>query len=226
VTEDPFLALGLPPSRDLTDDDVRAAWRRIAAATHPDRDDGGDPARFGAAAAAYAALRTRYGRGEALADLGSGSGRGKRASRGKWGWPRAPGRHGRGHVAGARGARRVHGVGHGRLGRLLLRGAAAAGIGAFAVVAAGWTPAVIGLVTGALTWLVATGRHDLPRRTRELPARAAPRRTGPAPHLHPRPHRPRGLDLERRRLALQGRIVAKRFFFTKAFITNRCKIVT
>ena len=28
---------------DLTDDDVRAAWRRIAAATHPDRDDGGDP---------------------------------------------------------------------------------------------------------------------------------------------------------------------------------------
>ena len=48
---------------------MRAAWRRIAAATHPDRDDGGDPARFGAAAAAYETLRTSFGRGEALADL-------------------------------------------------------------------------------------------------------------------------------------------------------------
>ena len=34
---DPFGALGLPPDRGLTDDDVRAAWRRIATATHPDR---------------------------------------------------------------------------------------------------------------------------------------------------------------------------------------------
>ena len=28
---------------ELTDDEVRAAWRRAASATHPDRDDGGDP---------------------------------------------------------------------------------------------------------------------------------------------------------------------------------------
>ena len=70
---DPFAALGLPPRADLTDDDVRAAWRRIATATHPDRADGGDPGRFAVAAAAYTVLRTRSGRGEALADLGSPS---------------------------------------------------------------------------------------------------------------------------------------------------------
>ena len=70
VGDDPFALLGLPTRPGLSDDDVRAAWRRIAAATHPDREDGGDPARFGAAAAAYVMLRTGFGRGEALADLG------------------------------------------------------------------------------------------------------------------------------------------------------------
>lgn len=70
---DPFAVLGLPARPDLTDDDVRAAWRRLAAATHPDRADGGDPARFAAAAAAYTVLRTRSGRGEALADLAGGT---------------------------------------------------------------------------------------------------------------------------------------------------------
>jgi hypothetical protein len=72
VQDDPFALLGLPPRAELTDDEVRAAWRRIAAATHPDREDGGDPARFGAAAAAYVLLRTSFGRGEALADLAAG----------------------------------------------------------------------------------------------------------------------------------------------------------
>src|SRR5262249_7487667 len=52
-----------------------AAWRRIAAATHPDGADGGDPARVAAAAAAYTELRTRYGRGEACADLTTGNSR-------------------------------------------------------------------------------------------------------------------------------------------------------
>src|SRR6266700_3444347 len=66
---DPFAALGLPPGPGLTDDDVRAAWRRVAAAAHPDRADGGDPARFAEAAAAYTTLRTAFGRTEALADL-------------------------------------------------------------------------------------------------------------------------------------------------------------
>jgi curved DNA-binding protein CbpA len=146
----PFLALGLPARADLSDDDVRAAWRRIAAATHPDRDDGGDPARFGAAAAAYAVLRTGYGRGEALADLRSRAG-----SRGA-------------HRAGAHvrpWARRCRAGG--RFGVLALRiGAVAAVIGG-ALVAAGWAPASIGVLAGALTWLVATGRHDIARGPRE-----------------------------------------------------------
>src|SRR5215469_12169213 len=77
---DPFTVLGLPATRGLTDDEVRTAWRRIASDTHPDRADGGDPARFAAAAAAYTALRTEYGRAETLADLAR-SGRGRRGGR-------------------------------------------------------------------------------------------------------------------------------------------------
>ena len=65
----PFDALGLPARPDLTDEQVRAAWRSIAAATHPDRRDGGDVARYTAATAAYAVLRTPWGRSEAFADL-------------------------------------------------------------------------------------------------------------------------------------------------------------
>jgi len=68
---DPFAVLGLRADGDLTDDDVRVAWRRIAEATHPDRADGGDPGRFALAAAAYTELRTAFGRGEARADLPS-----------------------------------------------------------------------------------------------------------------------------------------------------------
>jgi magnesium chelatase subunit D len=81
VSGDPFGALGLPVAPDLTDDDVRAAWRRVAAASHPDREDGGDPARFALAAAAYTELRTRYGRGEAYADLVAGQRRPPAAAR-------------------------------------------------------------------------------------------------------------------------------------------------
>src|SRR5487761_1558448 len=65
----PFTALGLPASPDLDHEQVRQAWRDIAAATHPDRADGGDPAAYTAASAAYARLRTAWGRSEALADL-------------------------------------------------------------------------------------------------------------------------------------------------------------
>jgi curved DNA-binding protein CbpA len=71
---DPFTALGLPARAGLSDDDVRSAWRRVATVTHPDRADGGDPVRFAMAAAAYTVLRTRSGRGEALADLASSPG--------------------------------------------------------------------------------------------------------------------------------------------------------
>src|ERR1700676_5186710 len=66
---DPFTALGLPARPGLDDETVRAAWRAIAAATHPDRPDGGDTARYAAASAAYAQLRTPWGRSEACADL-------------------------------------------------------------------------------------------------------------------------------------------------------------
>jgi hypothetical protein len=65
----PFAALHLPASPGLTDEQVRAAWRMIAAATHPDRADGGNPPAYAAAAAAYEQLRTGWGRSEALADL-------------------------------------------------------------------------------------------------------------------------------------------------------------
>jgi curved DNA-binding protein CbpA len=68
---DPFTALGLPRAPGLSDEQVRAAWRNIAAATHPDRADGGDPARYAAASGAYAALRTSWGRSEAYADYAS-----------------------------------------------------------------------------------------------------------------------------------------------------------
>jgi len=69
LNSNPFEALGLPERPDLTDEDVRAAWRRVAAATHPDRPDGGDLARYTTASAAYAELRTPWGRSEAYADL-------------------------------------------------------------------------------------------------------------------------------------------------------------
>jgi curved DNA-binding protein CbpA len=66
---DPFTALGLPARPGLPDEQVRAAWRQIAAATHPDRPDGGDLARYTQATAAYAQLRTPWARSEAYADL-------------------------------------------------------------------------------------------------------------------------------------------------------------
>src|SRR5262250_630491 len=69
MTGNPFADLGLSPDPGLSDEQVRAAWRTIATATHPDREDGGDPARYAAASAAYAILRTPWGRSEACADL-------------------------------------------------------------------------------------------------------------------------------------------------------------
>jgi hypothetical protein len=56
----------------LTDAQVREAWRAIAAATHPDREDGGNADAYRAASAAYAVLRAPWGRTEAYADLSPG----------------------------------------------------------------------------------------------------------------------------------------------------------
>ena len=132
---DPFAILGLAARPDLTDDDVRSAWRRIAAAVHPDRADGGDRARFSAAAAAYTTLRTLDGRREAFADLAA-------APRGWSRFRRSRFRRGRPAV-------------------LVLRTAVAAGVSAGALAVAGPQPASFALIAGALTWLARTGRHEL-----------------------------------------------------------------
>jgi len=169
---DPFTVLGLPAGPGLTDDEVRAAWRRIAAATHPDRADGGDAARFAAAAAAYTALRTNFGRAEAVADLA----RPARSGRMRWAWrrPRAatPGER-RGRPAAAAERRRWRPaagltqrhwwsrVRRGRPARLALRIAATAAASAAVALVAGSGPATPALITGALTWLALTARHDL-----------------------------------------------------------------
>jgi curved DNA-binding protein CbpA len=172
---DPFAALGLTATPELTDDDIRAAWRRVAAATHPDRSDGGDPARFAAAAAAYTELRTRSGRGEAMADAGvrvrkrpARSDRGKAAPALRAGGRRLPETH-QGAIGKARSSwplpraivllpARIR---RGRPGRLALRVLAAAAASGAAAAAGGSQPAVPALITGALTWLVLTARQDL-----------------------------------------------------------------
>jgi curved DNA-binding protein CbpA len=145
---DPFRALGLEPRADLTDDEVHAAWRRTATATHPDREDGGDPERFAEAAAAYTALRTRFGRGEVLADLGARPAQARPSPR----------RHVKGLPPGHRLWSRVR---QGRPGRLALRILLAAAASAAVVAAAGPHPAAPALVTGIATWLALTARHDL-----------------------------------------------------------------
>lgn len=142
----PFLALGLPARAGLTDDEVRAAWRRVAAATHPDRADGGDPARFAAAAAAYTTLRTRSGRGEALADLAGQAG---------------PGHRDRGGPASRPGRRVLARIRRGRPVFLALRLAITAAVSAATIALAGPAPATPALITGAITWLLLTARHDL-----------------------------------------------------------------
>src|SRR5690349_21744664 len=76
MNQNPFEALRLPARPDLTDEQVRGAWRAIAAATHPDRADGGDLAAYTAASAAYAELRTPWARSEAYADLADRAGDG------------------------------------------------------------------------------------------------------------------------------------------------------
>jgi hypothetical protein len=134
---DPYAVLGLSQDPSVTDDDVRAAWRRIASATHPDRTDGGDPERFALAAAAYTDLRTADGRNEARAARTELAARRPR-------WP--------GHV--------ISRLRQGRPARLLLRAAVAAAAAAVGVLAAPG-PTAPALVVGAATWLILTARHDI-----------------------------------------------------------------
>jgi hypothetical protein len=183
VSTDPFGTLGLPRRPDLTDDDVRVAWRRIAAATHPDRADGGDPGRFAEASAAYTELRTRFGRGEAYATATARS-RAPAPAR-----PATPSLDTTTPASPAAAApdtasrttppasarptttptRRFDPIGRIRRGRpmlLIIRLAVAAAVCAAAFGVAGAQPAAIGLSVGAVTWFGLTARRDLapPRR--------------------------------------------------------------
>jgi hypothetical protein len=155
MTPDPFTALGLPASPGLSDEQIRAAWRQAATATHPDRPGGGDPARYAAASAAYALLRTPWGRSEAYADLAAPPLAGRVI-------PPAPGpaarpRHSRWRAAGLIPAR----IWHGRPARLVARVVAAIVLAMVALHTGAGTPAVAGLVTGTGVWLVLTVGADL-----------------------------------------------------------------
>jgi len=159
---DPFADLGLAAGPGLTDDEVRAAWRRIAAATHPDRADGGDPGRYAVAAAAYTELRTRYGRGEALAVLAPAEARARGSGPARR--PPAPARHPGRHPGrpAARFLARLPGrAARGRPVRLALRVAGVAAVAWVALVAGAPPGAGPAVAAGAVTWLVLTARHDL-----------------------------------------------------------------
>ncbi|HEX5190781.1 MAG TPA: J domain-containing protein [Streptosporangiaceae bacterium] len=138
MSGDPFTTLGLDSAASLTDDDVRVAWRRVAAATHPDRADGGDPQRFAIAAAAYTELRTGYGRGEARAGL-------ERARH-----PPRPG------PASSRLSLRSR-----LAARVAMRVIVAAAAATLGVLAARGGPAGPALATGAATWLAVTAQRDV-----------------------------------------------------------------
>jgi hypothetical protein len=60
-----------------------------------------------------------------------------------------------------RGARLLSRIRRGRPARLALRVLIAIAVGAVAVAVAGSQPATLALITGALTWLLLTARHDL-----------------------------------------------------------------
>ena len=147
----PFTALGLPASGGLSDEQVRAAWRAAAAATHPDRADGGNPAAYAAAEAAYAQLRTPWGRTEALADIGE--------------HPQIPGPPGP-HLllwpalfrAAAVLPARVR---RGRPRRLAARALLAAGASWAAVILVPGTPAAPAVAAGCALWWLLTARADL-----------------------------------------------------------------
>ena len=147
----PFTALGLPARPGLSDDDVRAAWRVIAARTHPDRDDGGDPAAYSAAAAAYAQLRTGWGRSEALADLAAVP----------YVPPAEPAPAGPAASAWRVLVMLPARVRHGRPLRLAARAAIAAAVALLAVSLIPGNPAAPAVAAGAFLWLAFTARGDL-----------------------------------------------------------------
>ena len=160
MTPNPFAALGLPARPDLTDEQVRAAWRAIAAATHPDRPDGGDLARYTAASAAYAELRTPWSRSEAYADLAErAAGDDEPDTSPLPVIPADPGHQpGRPPMGLAQVPARIR---HGRPLRLLIRAAVAAALALAVLALIPGTPAAPADVAGVIVWFVLTGRRDL-----------------------------------------------------------------
>ena len=166
TTPNPFRALGLPERPDLTDEQVRAAWRNIAAATHPDRPDGGDLARYTAASAAYAELRTPWGRSEAYADLADRAGDGPVTVP----LPPVPGEAPpvpgeappvppwQSLLALTQVPARIR---SGRPLRLAIRALIAAGLALIVLQLIPGTPAAPADILGLILWFVLTGRKDL-----------------------------------------------------------------
>jgi hypothetical protein len=156
MSPNPFTVLGLPTDPDLTDEQVRAAWRAIAAATHPDRPDDGDVQRYTAAANAYAQLRTAWGRSEAYADLAGdqpgmvGEGAGTRRHAGEL----DVGLLGIAALLPAR-------IWHGRPRHLALRALITALLSLVVVNLLPGQPSGPAVVTGLITWFLLTGRGDL-----------------------------------------------------------------
>ena len=135
----------------------------IAAATHPDRADGGDLARYTAASAAYAELRTPWGRSEAYADLLQQAGRDAEAPTGPLPaipaddeQPGSPPQHPLAAVLEfpAR-------VRRGRPRRLLLRAALSAVLSLVVLQLIPGTAAAPADICGLVLWFVLTGRRDL-----------------------------------------------------------------
>jgi hypothetical protein len=154
VSANPFTVLGLPADPGLSDEQVRAAWRSIATATHPDRPDGGDPARYAAASAAYAVLRTGWGRSEAYADLATQAPP-LRSATSRPG-TRMPGR-GVARTLALLPAR----IRHGRPLRLAVRVLTAVLLGLVVAHSGAAGPAEAGTVAGLGVWLALTARGDL-----------------------------------------------------------------
>ena len=172
----PFQILGLPARRDLTDAQVDAAWRAIAAATHPDRADGGDLARYTQASVAFAQLRTPWSRSEAWADILEQAWAQGYDGLDEDGQPRtdplppvqfSPGtglNPGTGLPRGDPVAvltglpSRIR---RGRPLRLLLRAIIAAALSLLVLILIPGQPATPACIVGLALWFVLTGRHDL-----------------------------------------------------------------
>ena len=156
MNANPFTVLGLPTDPDVSDEQVRAAWRAIAAATHPDRPDGGNVQRYTAAANAYAQLRTAWGRSRGLRRPD------RRPARHRC--PRTGPLHARGELrAGLLGmavllpAR----IWRGRPRHLAFRALITALLSLAVVNLLPGQPSGPAVVTGLITWFVLTARGDL-----------------------------------------------------------------